>query len=353
MKTPQKGFISPLLLALVAVLLLGGGAYMYTQNKQGNQPEKETANWNTYTNVQYGFEFKYPATYVAMQAKDGILLTSSNIKGGNITFVIFPIPNGKTLNTNCQPSGSEDVNSIVDGFHSAECKSLENANGVKYTRGINTGMSTERAYREQILKGYFLDSKESVTMRTTLTDASGNTLPTATSVFDGVLQSIKFITPATLAAENAKNSVISQCGIKLTIKTNQTVSSQNIIPESDVYIVRQYSVESTPKSNLQIECVAKTNNVHNNGPKNISDYLSVQSDGSSEVNKNSYVVFDRQTISSITKLYSANNRGYREGSETIGFETKDWMYTFSFTDPAQAKNQDTFVISVVTPTTTN
>jgi len=37
MNDPQKGFIAPLLLALVAILLIGGGAYVYVQNKQANQ----------------------------------------------------------------------------------------------------------------------------------------------------------------------------------------------------------------------------------------------------------------------------------------------------------------------------
>ena len=38
MKISQKGFIAPLLLALIAILLIGGGAYVYVQNKQSNQP---------------------------------------------------------------------------------------------------------------------------------------------------------------------------------------------------------------------------------------------------------------------------------------------------------------------------
>lgn len=33
----QKGFIAPLLLVLIAFLLLGGGAYVYVQQKQANQ----------------------------------------------------------------------------------------------------------------------------------------------------------------------------------------------------------------------------------------------------------------------------------------------------------------------------
>jgi hypothetical protein len=34
----QRGFTAPLLLALIAILILAGGAYVYAQNKQGNQP---------------------------------------------------------------------------------------------------------------------------------------------------------------------------------------------------------------------------------------------------------------------------------------------------------------------------
>ncbi|MCR4276432.1 MAG: hypothetical protein NUV90_03540 [Candidatus Parcubacteria bacterium] len=64
MKTSQKGFISPLLLALIAVLLIGGGVYAYVQNKQASQPvAAQTSDWKTYTNSQYGFEVKYPLNW--------------------------------------------------------------------------------------------------------------------------------------------------------------------------------------------------------------------------------------------------------------------------------------------------
>lgn len=79
MKT-TKGFISPLLLALIAILLIGGGAFVYVQTKnQGNQvvvgtvtspqsistaqtSSSQTANWKTYINSQYKFTFQYPTT---------------------------------------------------------------------------------------------------------------------------------------------------------------------------------------------------------------------------------------------------------------------------------------------------
>lgn len=39
MKNTQSGFVMPLLLALIVAMLIGGGVYVYVQNKQGSQPE--------------------------------------------------------------------------------------------------------------------------------------------------------------------------------------------------------------------------------------------------------------------------------------------------------------------------
>jgi len=77
MKTSQKGFIAPILLALVAILL-AGGAYAYLQKNQTNQPtatipnsqatstaqtsNSQTAGWKTYINSKRDFTLQYPAT---------------------------------------------------------------------------------------------------------------------------------------------------------------------------------------------------------------------------------------------------------------------------------------------------
>ncbi len=71
MKNSQKGFVMPLILALIAILLVGGGAYVYTQDKQGNQTNvvsqttdttstEQTADWKTYTNSAFDFSIKLP-----------------------------------------------------------------------------------------------------------------------------------------------------------------------------------------------------------------------------------------------------------------------------------------------------
>ncbi|MCX6752632.1 MAG: hypothetical protein NTZ87_04025 [Candidatus Nomurabacteria bacterium] len=96
MKNSQKGFIVPLLIAIIAVLVIGGGVYIYNNKKVGepvlpedtttqtttqNQQQtntrtlpvtldlssSSTSNWKTYTNNEYGFEFKYPTDWTYVQ----------------------------------------------------------------------------------------------------------------------------------------------------------------------------------------------------------------------------------------------------------------------------------------------
>ncbi|MDO8552107.1 MAG: hypothetical protein Q7S01_01100 [bacterium] len=85
MKNSQQGFAPLLLLAIIALLAIGGGAYVYLQKKQVNLPEviktpaqanpipqtlppqnpvsdanNVTANWETYTSTKDGYSFRYP-----------------------------------------------------------------------------------------------------------------------------------------------------------------------------------------------------------------------------------------------------------------------------------------------------
>ncbi len=84
MKNLQKGFVGPLVIAIIAVLAIGGGVYVYKNKKVKTLPvdtetqqtntqtppvntqannsssQVDTSNWKTYTNTKQGYSFQYP-----------------------------------------------------------------------------------------------------------------------------------------------------------------------------------------------------------------------------------------------------------------------------------------------------
>jgi len=105
----QKGFAN-IVLILIIVVLAGAAGYLYWTSKtakpveQGRtintqlpqqtpspqtnntvtppsqKPSDETANWETYTNSQYGFSFRYPSQVTVVEWQDAIMIqdTKSN-----------------------------------------------------------------------------------------------------------------------------------------------------------------------------------------------------------------------------------------------------------------------------------
>jgi len=57
-KSSQNGFSAIILVVIIVLAVVGGGLVVWKQGWVG-----ETANWKTYANNDYGFEFKYPQTF--------------------------------------------------------------------------------------------------------------------------------------------------------------------------------------------------------------------------------------------------------------------------------------------------
>jgi hypothetical protein len=109
MKNNQKGFANIILIGVIIILVVVGGYFLWSQKSKPavEQPVQtptitqtdttittpttndKTANWKTYTNSKYGFEFKYPASFMGPEERS--LLQS---KGVNID---FSAPNLKTI----------------------------------------------------------------------------------------------------------------------------------------------------------------------------------------------------------------------------------------------------------------
>lgn len=75
MKNSKSFIVLPVLIAIgVAILVVGGGAYVYVKNKQVSNPEvvapiynatstAQTAGWKTYTSTKLGISFSYPQSW--------------------------------------------------------------------------------------------------------------------------------------------------------------------------------------------------------------------------------------------------------------------------------------------------
>lgn len=98
MKNLQKGFIVPVLLLIIALLAIGGGAYIYNQKKtskvsvnESTTPARDiaiadaprvfstpttsaTSNWKTYSSAKYGYSFNYPQKLSLTSSADEIYL---------------------------------------------------------------------------------------------------------------------------------------------------------------------------------------------------------------------------------------------------------------------------------------
>ena len=76
------------ILIFAVIILLGiGGYYVATKkaeapvidNQQNVSPD-ETADWKTYTNIKYGFEFKYPNDWILTDTSNGLDIHLTNYK---------------------------------------------------------------------------------------------------------------------------------------------------------------------------------------------------------------------------------------------------------------------------------
>lgn len=89
MKKLQKGFVAPFLVVIIAVLVVGGGAYFYTQNKaeintslnatttNNLQTDNNNLDWKIYNNTNLGIEFRYPSKILVSESSQEVRLNHS------------------------------------------------------------------------------------------------------------------------------------------------------------------------------------------------------------------------------------------------------------------------------------
>ena len=105
-----------------------------------------------------------------------------------------------------------------------------------------------------------------------------------------------------------------------------------------------------PESRVHISCSPKNKNPVSNLDKLMNDITYILSIQSSDVelvdNPSIYSIFSKETLEKIDPLYSTKNRGYRKGSDTVGFEFNDWLYQISFKFAEEIQSTNDFFVEL-------
>ncbi len=82
MKNSQKGFVVPVILVVIALFVVGGGVYVYSNKKAeapavidtGAQPanDSQSINVEKYQDTENGFQFNFPSNWKVVQHKVGL-----------------------------------------------------------------------------------------------------------------------------------------------------------------------------------------------------------------------------------------------------------------------------------------
>ncbi len=163
MKNSQKGFLVPLLLVIIAVLVIGGGIYIYnnkkaeapivpnTQTQASDQTQQtntqqitpvnsansqvDTSNWKTYTDTDHGFSIDYPSgTKIRNMDGNGTYGVSlKTVSQGEVWAIVAYGVLGRYQPNNCNDTadGADKTNTNINGVNFLTfymSKDLSNAN---------------------------------------------------------------------------------------------------------------------------------------------------------------------------------------------------------------------------------
>lgn len=160
----KKGFVVPLLLAIIAVLIIGGGVYIYN-NKKAEAPvvidtgtqqtdtqtspvntQTNNSSWKTYTNDERFYEFRYPeygkiSTAGGLTSETVVELTSNY----GVSFAVTTTSPGQI--SLC--SGNPYSNSYLDttGAKVVENKIQKDGDEYRHFSMINSESVEDRYYK--------------------------------------------------------------------------------------------------------------------------------------------------------------------------------------------------------------
>lgn len=199
---PQKSFPTGLfVLFSLLIILVGAAGFAFGKFRMSSQPVPSpvvivspspmdlTGSWETYTDDQYGFEFKYPKTLSIYTASDSAkikLLSFIPVCDTDKSVVCVHYSNENFPGTNFEGAGLA-VNIIKDAstkescdmFSSNEDKTTETINGVSYAVGTWGGAATGHQSADKTYRTFQGNTCFELNLRIS-TDSSDVNLPTGT-----------------------------------------------------------------------------------------------------------------------------------------------------------------------------
>lgn len=151
-----------------------------------------SANWKTYRNEKYGFEFEYPGNWVVSEnGGNQISIQSALTNQPDITMSI-----GYEIKAYESGGDTQARLGCPLNTHEIECKILKNKNNITYIRSISTGQ--RELDHEQQLEVVFKSKQTMLWFTVLLTDENGNINPLSSDtikIFDRTVSTLKFIEP--------------------------------------------------------------------------------------------------------------------------------------------------------------
>ncbi len=134
------------------------------------------------------------------------------------------------------------------------------------------------------------------------------------------------------------------CGVSLAVKSTTTERTATIMQAKDGQFDIRIGDSTSTAPTFAVTCMPRiiTDFVFSD----IATYIGMNGGPPSIVNPDDYGIFDQQTLPYIPKLYLETEKPFAPGSVELGFQSKSWLYDFYFTNPEQATNQNSFIISV-------
>jgi hypothetical protein len=129
MKNLQKGFVVPFIVAVVALLVVGGGYYFYSQKTKAPAQNNlsDISDWKTCTNSQYGFQIKYPNSFIGSVSEKakagGILFYGENPNKLKLEGYFYNQFNPETLNASSDSTFKKSEISVA-GIKSYKTESI-------------------------------------------------------------------------------------------------------------------------------------------------------------------------------------------------------------------------------------